>query len=206
MTALATIAMVVVALLQWQTLEKTDTTLRVVQRPWISIEKVTSLDPWPRYEDDKVGFTLLFFLKNVGHSPALDIRVDARVIPEEPGRPVEWTEPQRQVCASVRAALDRREKSDRYTIVPNEVFPYRLERKIRKPTTDYSPVIVGCIVYRTARDITSHQTPFFARMFVDDPRRRVDLRVDMAPIKISDLKPPKNQQLYVNVEGAGDAD
>lgn len=128
LTALATIALVSVGWLQWQTLQNTDTTQRVLQRAWISIPTITFqprvaaqsgdyLDPWPTYDGDKVGFRLRFFLRNVGHTPAFDVRVAARVYLET-GHKDGWKEPQKEVCAHLRAELVRGEPNARYTILP----------------------------------------------------------------------------------------
>jgi hypothetical protein len=216
----ATCTLVWVGWLQWQTLDNTDMTQRVLQRAWISIPTIRFqprvaarsgdyLDPWPTYDGDKVGFRLRFFLRNVGHIPAFDVRVEARVYLQTE-RQDEWKERQTDVCDRLRAKLVRREPSARYTILPEDVsFPYNVEPEtIQKPATDYyDPVVVGCVAYRTAFDDKPHQTPFFGRISVVDSSKPVDPQGKPNPIKTSDRTPPKNCQLAVIHLGvAGEAD
>jgi hypothetical protein len=216
---IATTALVAATYALVRVSQNTDTTQRVLQRPWISITTITFqprvaaasgdlLDPWPTYEDDKIGFRLRFFLRNVGHTPAYDVRVDALVYLET-GHPDEWKEPQKKVCDRLRAKLVKGEPSARYTILAEDVsFPYNVEpEKIQKPDHDYDPVIVGCVAYKTAFDDEPHQTPFFGRISVADSRRPVDSQGKPNSIKIGDRKPPRNHQLAVIHLGvAGKAD
>src|SRR5262249_55090931 len=68
-TAIATLLLALVAILQWRTFEKTDRTLKLGQRPWIGIADIQTLE-WPLQHDGRLVFKLSFVLKNVGHSPA----------------------------------------------------------------------------------------------------------------------------------------
>jgi hypothetical protein len=70
--ALATLSLVWVAALQWNTLEKTDETLRAAQRPWIKYSDIQIASPLT-YNENGMNITLRFFLKNTGTSPAQNV-------------------------------------------------------------------------------------------------------------------------------------
>ena len=58
--ALATLSLVWVAALQWNTLEKTDETLRAAQRPWIKYSDIQIASPLT-YNENGMNITLRFF-------------------------------------------------------------------------------------------------------------------------------------------------
>jgi hypothetical protein len=70
--ALATLSLVWVAALQWNTLEKTDETLQAAQRAWIKYSDIQIASPLT-YNENGMNITLRFFLKNTGTSPAQNV-------------------------------------------------------------------------------------------------------------------------------------
>jgi hypothetical protein len=217
---LATIALVGVGYLQVMILTNTDTAQRIEKRAWLGIDAITfqprvapgsgeSLPPWPTYDDGKVRFRLRVVLRNVGQTPAFEIRVAARIYLET-GDQNAWKAPQKKVCDDLRAKLlDKNEEPSPYTIVAKDLsFPYNVDLEIpRPPDHAYHPVIVGCVAYRTALDDKPHQTPFFGRISVTDSRRPVDPQDTPHSIKLRDRAPSKNGRLAVIHLGvAGKAD
>ena len=73
-----TAVLCLVAWLQWRTFEKTDVTLRAVQRPWISIEVTPASDLVIGKKDATVRFR--YTLTNVGNSPAMNVVVWPRLV------------------------------------------------------------------------------------------------------------------------------
>jgi hypothetical protein len=78
-TFLALIAAAGVATLQWQTLEKTDSTLRAQQRPWMRYQPIELVLP---LTFDGTNFTtkIRYHLENTGHTPALSVIPHARLV------------------------------------------------------------------------------------------------------------------------------
>src|ERR1700720_4523500 len=68
MLALATIALSAIAVLQWQTLEKTDTTMRLQQRAFLAPRGLETPD---NFRTRTVGYTeISTVIENVGREPA----------------------------------------------------------------------------------------------------------------------------------------
>ena len=211
-TAVGTCVLGLVALLQWNTLEKTDQTLRIGQRPWIGIELIDytyniKVRKWSTRGNDKVVFELTFYLTNVGNSPA-----HVLVSPRAMVQTGQWQEPQTKQC---NTALDEIRKGnskqwrEKYTVLPGDVFPYFVEPELARSEIkgkEYTPMIVGCIFYRSALDKTLHKTPFVGLISAEDPDAPKE-RGKITPIKISDHAAAGTLRLFVqDVSLAGDAD
>lgn len=213
-----TAVIALVAFLQWRTLENTDQTLRLAQRPWIGTDKIEALK-WPTREGEEVVFGLRYFLKNVGHSPAV-VFVHARVFVVLEASKLEFQKLQSEVCKTARKEVDKRDGSGwglKYAVLPNDTFPYDREdekltdenlnvAKVGRIGKEYRAVIVGCVLYMSPLDKETHKTPFYGWMSVDDSKDQLKREI-INPIRISDLKAPKNRQLIVKaISIAGDAD
>lgn len=95
-TALATVAIVIVAILQWKTFEKTDTTLKAQQRAWIEPETIKLTGGQRRGEH--LSYVLLY--RNHGREPGTNVVIQfehfADKIPKSP--PYGWFPGTNQVC------------------------------------------------------------------------------------------------------------
>jgi hypothetical protein len=173
---LFTFGLVTVGALQWQTLDKTDDTFRIGQRPWVTISGInvlegTSLEGVPRF---KLGYVL----KNIGHLPAY-VAVSANIIVGPiTDIPTEqfWAE-QRNVCRDRKADIRKRGwvhdlgGKIPFVVFPNDTWPYHLYSTLAgslEGVQTYRPDIMGCIIYQSTLDEILHQAPFFGVISVDD--------------------------------------
>ena len=162
MLALGTIALAVVALLQWATLEKTDATLKEAQRPWVEFNPV--IDGDLSWAGEEVAMLAHLDLKNSGHSPALNVRVVSKTLliwDEDTARKL-----QAQICDVLNQA---KEEGYGLTIFPNntvaKIMPIEiLKAEIAKfkahPPVFPRPMVVGCISYLYGADHSTHNTGF----------------------------------------------
>src|SRR5271169_1760792 len=82
--ALAAIAVVVVAWLQWKTLSTIERAINITQRPWIG----ASVEPVQLAFDDKGGgITLRITIKNSGPVPATDVLASPILLVKDPQQP-----------------------------------------------------------------------------------------------------------------------
>ena len=172
--ALATLSLVWVAALQWNTLEKTDETLRAAQRPWIKYSDIQIASPLT-YNENGMNITLRFFLKNTGTSPAQNVFPHVFITSNmrnllDPGE-------QRRKCEAVRQRPARAIEAG-FTYFPGDdpiaqdigvsIPKEEIENAIALWRTDLPfvfPVIMGCINDRFPFGAgESHQTGFIFRL------------------------------------------
>lgn len=161
--------------------------MKAAQRPWISVIDVTART-WPIHQDNRAIFKLTFDLKNVGHSPATVLVRAGVLMPTDP-----W-KAQEEICARPGDGEERK-----WIVLPNDVFPYNfdppaLEADFGK-IKEYTPMVVGCIIYRSALDDkTLYRTPFVTWMSVEDPKSPlprevfIPIKVDGAPMPADNLR------------------
>jgi hypothetical protein len=210
LTAVATCLLVLVALLQWRTLDNTDQTLKFGQRPWIGINIRDGIEvrQW-RPKGNKVIFELIFHVKNDGNSPA-PVLVSARAMVWVG----EWRNSQKEQCDRVRGEIEKGVNElwkAGYTVFPRDVFGYLVMPELDQSEIkgkEYTPVIVGCIIYRSLADQTLHQTPFFGLISAEDLNAPASQRRSkIFEIKTSDHDHPEAHPLFVSdISISGESD
>lgn len=164
MLFLATIALVVVATLQWQELRDTDhhiaqqlDIMRAGQRAWVSVGQI-ELDGPLILLDGKAQVSIKVPLKNTGNLPALKV---ISVIHLYPNRLTEFPPDCNKTA---------HEGGFGYTLFPGEASPHGFSwsatteaggRTTPLPESGrFSVGIVGCVLYVSAGDATVHATGF----------------------------------------------
>jgi hypothetical protein len=165
---LSTIALVVVAVLQWSTLEKTDDTLKAQQRPWLSIGYPHATNAFP-VSAAGGAFVVEFNLKNFGNSPALNVEIDGEIpmLKSNLGTLAR----QDAICKRLKERPTGKDGNG-FTIFPQETIPKRVSFTIEKgaveegikslglPIPTFSPFIIGCTRYVYSADMSQHETGF----------------------------------------------
>jgi hypothetical protein len=164
----STIALVVVAVLQWRTLDKTDDTLKAQQRPWLSVGYPSAVNAFP-VSAAGGAFVVDFKLKNFGNSPALNVEIDGEIPMMKSNLGLLGR--QDAIC---RRLQDRPigGKGGGLTIFPQEIIPKRVSFSIQRaavergiksmglPGSLFMPVIIGCVRYVYSADMSEHETGF----------------------------------------------
>jgi hypothetical protein len=201
--ALLTIAMVGVGVLQYLIFHAQLTEMQTEQRPWIVVDdiKLREHDDFNRLEPfyPKVGeFNLSFLLKNVGKIPAF-VKVEGEFTSYENN---DWQPLQNEVCKK-----PVNWKDSPFIIFPDSgrPFPYFITRrfKVQSGATQYTPAIVGCVIYKTLGG-EPHQTPFYAAIS-NEAESVGKERGDVTAIKVSDKPIPIKQLTVKDISMAGDA-
>jgi hypothetical protein len=165
---LSTIALVVVAVLQWLTLDKTDDTLKAQQRPWLSVGRPHATNAFP-VSAAGGAFVVEFNLKNFGNSPALNVEIDGEIPMMKSHLGI--LARQEAVCKRLRERPIGNEGNG-LAIFPQETIPKRVSFTIEKgaveegikslelPLPTFSPIIIGCARYVYSADMSQHETGF----------------------------------------------
>ncbi len=167
-TTLVTIGMLVVAYLQWRTLEKTDATMRSQlmamyndQRPWLSVDPVITSNL--RYDDNGLTLAVDLRLRNPGKTPGLGVQNFAQLTFLYKTRDL----------VQLQDDLCKQTSPDSRVVFPgndpvsapfgfsggkNEVAKARAASDF--PDTFIVPTIIGCISYVFPGDNSRHHTAF----------------------------------------------
>ena len=152
-----TVVLAVVAILQWETLEKTDKTLKAQQRPWVSVKPVIAGPLTFTDEEARVEIAFLLERKTYGHSCREYVKSTAEIGPYfyfNDGAPIDAM---KKICARAKAAPDENPVLG-HAIFPKDKFTYSInlgKRKLeierlrqighKKKRKWFGPVIVGCV-------------------------------------------------------------
>ena len=141
--------------------------MRAEQRPWITVQSIKFIGF--KIENDRPTFILQYVLKNVGHTAAFVSAESAIIIGEDSLR---WPDRQQDVCKGL-------EYPKTWAVIPNDLFPYtgnppksygETLSDLRKHNGTYTPMIVGCIKYRSFFEVeATGQTAFYAKIYVVSP-------------------------------------
>jgi hypothetical protein len=203
--AVGTIALALVAILQWRTLDKTDETLRAAQRPWMKYADVQFAGPLI-YNENGLNISLRFFLKNTGNSPAQNVFPET-FISVNP-RDALGAGEQRRLCEIVRNR-PRPVPADDFgvTYFPGD-DPIQQQITVSVSKSEIAaavgglpsnfpfvfPVVFGCVNYRFPFGAgESHQTGFIFRVLRVDsggpqPGALVGIDTRLGDIPVSDLR------------------
>jgi hypothetical protein len=199
--ALFTAVLAVVAGLQTCVLKNQLTEMKNEQRPWIGVPRIESRK-WPEIDGDVVNFALAFILKNYGHSPAV-VRVTAAIIwdPQE----TIWNARQKHICDDENREVRINGWGEQWTVLPNDEWPYYLPKipldtnvsQIQQVTGGlYTPLLVGCVVYRSSVNPDLRQSAFVGTLSVENPDAHLP-RDNITKINIRDTQPPSGKKLVV---------
>lgn len=175
-----TAVLVIVAWLQWNTLEKTDQTFKAAQRPWLEFS-VQIMGGWAWAQDELTMF-VKFGLRNTGHSPALNVRGFNKTFLVWDDDLVRKT--QEQLCDEfdnpppyTHPGSANKEEGYGYTIFPDnppldhfmifEIPKTEIDKFKAKPPVFPRPIAVGCFSYFYGADHSAHDTGF---MYLVRPR------------------------------------
>jgi hypothetical protein len=156
--------------------EIAERTLVAGQRPWIHVD-IDIDDDMVFDGNGNARIPLVFVLKNIGHSPATNVRVNAYIFLFGPNHDNPLVE-HRAYCEIVRRRTDRMLS---YTLFPDEEpkrIPYfqtigahqfeELRESWRGRGADewrhFIPHIVGCVSYSIPFDNRQHQTGFMTEL------------------------------------------
>jgi hypothetical protein len=158
-----TLGLVVVGVLQWRTLDKSDATLKAAQRPWIEFD-AKIIGPL-EYIGEQLTILVQLGLKNSGHSPAINVRSmgTTRFF----GDDLDLRHIQQQLCDSLNTVQGEWGA----TIFPNntprphpmlfEISKDAIEKFKAKGAGHYTrPLLIGCVSYLDSADMARHDTGF----------------------------------------------
>jgi hypothetical protein len=185
-----TLALVIVGILQWRILVKTDETYQAQQRPWIQFNVVT--DGPLAWAGNEVGMLAHLELKNTGSSPALNVRQVSRTL-------LIWDDASaRQIQDQLCDALDNSERVFGATVFPNsspppllapfEILKEEIARFKATPPAFARPLVIGCISYVSSVDRSVHNTGYMLLMRPRPAQQAFELPKGSAPVTI-DLVP-----------------
>jgi len=185
-----TFALVIVGILQWRILVKTDETYQAQQRPWIQFNVVP--DGPLAWAGTEVGMLAHLEVKNTGSSPALNVRQASKTF-------LVWDDAsarqfQNQLCDT----LDNSAKDFGATIFPNssspplvapfEILKEEIARFKATPPALSRPLVVGCISYVSSVDRSAHNTGYMlimrprpAQQAFELPKEAATVTVDLVP-------------------------
>jgi hypothetical protein len=187
--ALFTVLIYLVGRDQWRTFQQQLTVMQgqldameADQRPWMKIEKLepykSPIDPWGlRFAGpDVVGFLPLnFLLKNVGHSPAFDIRVGVGQFFGYAEQKSDLAKEEQERCAALDAAFPPppmvvENPNFIPVIFPGDEVPHtgialavlrtQLDKLADHGENGFQLWFYGCIRYKFANSKEPHQTSF----------------------------------------------
>jgi hypothetical protein len=213
--ALFTAAVVVVGILQYGTLDRTDQTLRAAQRPWVSV--APQIAGPLTYTPDEARVVIAFVLKNTGNSPAINVQLD----PEIALANQDYIKRMLVICRRDETSPEDSTLNALmgHTIFPHDSFTYVMNIGIRRTEIDaalnelyhnnrktnddwFAPEIVGCVSYRFPYQSGRHVTQFV-----------LDLRKNYPPrpntpltFKMSDGDVPANDLVLTRSFIGGNAD
>ena len=174
-TFFAVVVYAVITAEMWiQMREQTKTANRQLilsERPWISVDvrlgDLKLAEPWTSPLGGGL-FNGAIVLKNVGHSPAVRVHYDfTMLVHPHVGEPV-WAEPQKvqkEICERLRTAKEG-DPTWGYSILfaDQESAPLTLIAGVSQEMIgaypNFTPLLIGCVDYRSTFDTTTHQTGF----------------------------------------------
>jgi len=164
-----TLALVIVGILQWLTLEKTDETFKAQQRPWIQFDVV--MDSGLAWTGTELSMLVHLEFKNTGMSPALNVRQTHRTL-------LFWDDASaRQIQEEFCDVLDSSKQDFGDSVFPKssprplptlfEIEKEEITRFKATPPAFLRPLVIGCVSYISSVDRSIHNTGF---MYLIRPR------------------------------------
>lgn len=208
-----TFSYTIFAALQWTAMRETLSEMKRADRPWIAIEpKITG----PLICDSEEGcqITLGFVLNNFGHSPASDALANVVVLADEYPDHTNLLTDQKELCNRIAdSELTQRPDFPGRPAIPRTVFPgenptaqafFAIDESEIKRTLAFmapgpqfiTPVLIGCLVYRSMELPERHETAFVFRLnrykpappygpFAIDPMH--DKTIPAAQLRLADI-------------------
>jgi hypothetical protein len=169
-SAFASFALAIVALLQWSTLEKTDSTLKdtlaankLEQRAWVypTSDIVGPLT----FKDNRVQLPLKFTFWNTGHLPAPDSWVWVNIYPVAPDSEIAAMKERPAACITPADSFLK----TGVAVFPGASVPLAtiiVEPPIGRTLSDgpHILIIAGCVIYRSGMERPLHGTVFVAAL------------------------------------------
>jgi hypothetical protein len=145
-----------------------DQTMKVAQRPWLSVGIPHAVNAFP-VSTGGGAFVVEFSLKNFGSSPALNVEIDGE-IPMMKSH-LGMLARQDAVCKRLKERPIG-DMGNGLTIFPQETIPKRISfsiqagdveegiKNIGMPSSLFAPIIIGCVRYVYSADMSQHETAF----------------------------------------------
>jgi hypothetical protein len=191
--------------------------LEVTQRPWVTAKLSVGGNGLSFTKDGKAVLDGVVVLKNIGHSPAVEISTVYAVVALNAvdifGEPTDAIRIQRLICDEVRRNPKVVDDTPRVNILfpGDETTPSQVESTSYSFDVDalklsfgsyVSPVVVGCVDYRFTFATEHHQTGFIYRLYGGDPADLYEHKM----IKVGESLPPEKLQLIEYFFGGKYAD
>lgn len=183
---------------QYTVLDKTNQTLKAEQRPWVWFAWPTVVGDL-NYTDTGASLAIKFDLVNTGHSPALNVQIDGRMILLKSHANLLGI--QKRVCDELEERPTG-ENGNGFTIFPgsppfsqvvdftNDEKAFIDERKNDSSFRYITPVIVGCVAHFFPADNSIHDTGFIYVVTNPAPFGLIDPRNGNVPAKTLQLNVP----------------
>jgi hypothetical protein len=196
--------------------ENAERALIAANRPWVTAD--ISVNGPIVYNVNGVNFTLNFRLKNIGHSPALNVWAEPKVIAPAPG--IYQTFDPRAELQKVIATLKARPPIPNplgFAIFPGDVIDQPITvsinpdelKQITQKVDFIMPTIIGAIDYRHGFDTKAHETGFIIDIRRADSPRPISTTKNRSPAAIfpdeGDI-PAADVRLYRSFIDGGFAD
>lgn len=164
-------------------------------RPWITIKDISVRKP---INTNSPEFSLIYDLRNVGHTPA-HVFIYAEIVISN-GRSTKternyWLRRQKEICSKANGIIRNNGWDDApWSIFPSDKFDYNGD--IVKPAVsgvdEYHPRLIGCVLYRGAPTGSVFQTPFWA-WISKEPKDSGSPRSYMVAFTANDTQIPENE-------------
>jgi hypothetical protein len=189
--------------------------MRDDQRPWIGIAGDGYSLHWPYIgESDQIQFSLGFYLRNVGHAPAI---VLVAATAELGSTDLAWRIDVSRECEQERDDIVKNGWGPRWAILPGDEWPYHLNqigREVimkesaadieRVSGNSFKPIVTGCIAYADPQDMITRTTGFVGTISEEGvdynpdkmtPHARLVVRDDEHPLSLKEIGSPSNRLL-----------
>jgi hypothetical protein len=161
-------------------------TLIATNRPWLSVTLDRASD-LVITNAKEARVSIIFRLKNTGHSPALNAHVTADIVPIMSGGGRMALDDMKEICDRVRDAPQGKNLIG-HTIFPGDTFDMIISMSVTRDkfesllkdipsakdipeTMDFFvPVVVGCVSYRLPFADGNHVTEFYADLRKNNPQ------------------------------------
>lgn len=159
------------------------------ERPWVSVEPAQISDL--TFDGNGAHFSVVFVIKNIGHSPAAHSRLEAQlIIPEAANFVREPLQHQKELCDKLRSSKDGLEFNTS-TLFPDITRPIKADLSVnaielQKGVDDLQKeqnvktrpflmnlLVVGCVDYQFEFQKGNHQTGFIYSLRRIDPTTNV---------------------------------
>jgi hypothetical protein len=161
--------------------------LIATERPWIKAD-ISPGGP-VRYDVNGVSFTLRFVLKNIGHSPAMNVWIMPRVIAPAIGIDPVGFNPRKELEKDIVALKTKAPSPFALAIFPGDTITEDITvnisaaelARITQKAELIMPTIIGAIDYRFGFDAQAHETGFIVEVRRDNAPRPMTVEKNRWP-------------------------